>query len=431
MLGKTYDTILQAVDEMPVIDTHEHLPHGMGESHCGEDILGEYLTHYLSSDLVSAGLRPDDLAKALDPSLPLMERWDVVEPYWEVSRYTGYGRALDIAVRDIYGFDSICRETIEELNQAFQEKNHERHLRYVLKDLCNIEISILDIGNFGSSYDPNLYRCAWRPEDYIRPYTDEEGEDSLERIEKAYGSEVQSLDNLVDAFEGELELRLSQGIVALKIGLAYVRPLRFDKVDYTTAKRSFAGAIRKWRQGDTEQGSLVAREVQDFMMHHVLQVASEKQLVFQIHTGLQEGNGNTISNSDPALLNNLFLDYPDVTFDLFHIGYPYQGVTCVLAKNFPNVFIDMCWAHIISPSIAVHALSDFLDAVPYNKISGFGGDYCFVDGVYGHLYMARRNIARALAQKVADGVFSTDTAIKIAHSLLYDNPRRIFRLEEI
>lgn len=166
-------------------------------------------------------------------------------------------------------------------------------------------------------------------------------------------------------------------------------------------------------------------------MHHVLRVANEKHLIFQIHTGLQEGNGNTISNSNPALLNNLFLDYPNATFDLFHIGYPYQGVTCALAKNFPNVFIDMCWTHIISPSAAVTALGDFLDAVPYNKISGFGGDYLFVDGVYGHLYLARRNISKALTLKVADGVFSVDTAIKIAHHLLYDNARRIFRLEGI
>lgn len=109
MAKETYNIILRAIEEMPVIDTHEHLPTGVEESRRGEDILGEYLTHYLSSDLISAGLSADDLAKALDPSLPLMERWDLVEPFWEVSRYTGYGRALDIAVRDIYGFDGSNR----------------------------------------------------------------------------------------------------------------------------------------------------------------------------------------------------------------------------------------------------------------------------------------------------------------------------------
>ena len=39
---------------------------------------------------------------------------------------------------------------------------------------------------------------------------------------------------------------------------------------------------------------------------------------------------------------------------------------------FPNVFIDMCWAHIISPAAVTAALADFLDGVPFNKIMGFG-----------------------------------------------------------
>lgn len=430
MPKETYTTILRAVEEMPVIDTHEHLPTGVGESCRGADILAEYLTHYLSSDLISAGLSPDDLAKAVDPSLPLMERWDLVEPFWEVSRYTGYGRALDIAVRDIYDFDGICRETIEGLDQAFRKKDHDQHFRYVLKELCNIKVSLLDIDTGSCRVDPDLFRCAWHPEDYIMP-TIEEGSNSIERVEKAYGGEIRSLDDWMGAFARELDERLGQGIAALKIGLAYVRPLQFDKVDYATAKECFASAMSNLKQGGKEQWSIFPRELQDFMMHHVLEVANERHLILQIHTGLQEGNGNTIANSDPSLLNNLFLEYPNVTFDLFHISYPYQGVACALAKNFPNVFIDMCWAHIISPSAARHALADFLDALPYNKISGFGGDYLFVDGVYGHLYLARRNISETLALKTEEGVFSIDTAIKIAYHLLYGNPRRIFRLEGI
>ena len=43
--------------------------------------------------------------------------------------------------------------------------------------------------------------------------------------------------------------------------------------------------------------------------------------------------------------------------------------------------------------------------MPASKISAFGGDYCFVDGVYDHQYLARRNVASALAQKVGDGSF--------------------------
>ena len=151
----------------------------------------------------------------------------------------------------------------------------------------------------------------------------------------------------------------------------------------------------------------------------------------QIHTGLQEGNGNYLNNSDPTHLTNLFLEYPNTGFDLFHIGYPFQHKITALAKNFPRVFIDMCWAHIISPNASVNALLEWIDAVPLNKISGFGGDYCFIDGVYGHQLLARENIAKTLTIKVKEGLFTAEKAVEIAKMFLWDNPKKIFRLEAL
>jgi hypothetical protein len=67
--------------------------------------------------------------------------------------------------------------------------------------------------------------------------------------------------------------------------------------------------------------------------------------------------------------------------------------------------------------------------VPVNKISAFGGDYIFVDGVYGHQYMARCNVCRALSKKVEEHVFDVARAQQICKMLLHDNPLRIFKLE--
>jgi len=83
----------------------------------------------------------------------------------------------------------------------------------------------------------------------------------------------------------------------------------------------------------------------------------------------------------------------------------------------------------LNPAASVSALDDFLDAIPYNKISAFGGDYLFVDGVYGHLYISRLNVSRVLAGKISRGVFGESKALEIAKALYYDNPKRIFKLE--
>ena len=119
------------------------------------------------------------------------------------------------------------------------------------------------------------------------------------------------------------------------------------------------------------------------------------------------------------------MKYPGVKFDLFHIEYPYTGVTAALAKTYPNVYVDMCWAHIISPVSARNALSDFLDSVPYNKIMGFGGDYSIVDAIYGHLKMARENTAKVLEEKISEKTITLSQAMKIAERILHGNPKEV------
>lgn len=426
-----FQGILNEIQKMPVIDTHEHLL--WTEKYRVEsdtDVLDEYLGHYLKSDLISAGLKPEEFAKVIDVQRDIEERWKIVEPYWEVCRYTGYGRALDIAVKAIYNIDGINARTIQELHQAFLQSKTLGHYQHVLRDLCGIRVSLLDVWTFRLDGENELFRRIWQPLDFIMPM-EPYGPMITEHIEKHHGIKVRTLDDWKAACEQELDyiLRTYQ-VEVLKCSIAYNRTLRFAKVDYATARDAFAVALSAWENSGRAQGLSLQLpvEVQDYMMHFILGVANQRNLTIQFHTGLLEGNGNVLSHSDPALMINLFNEYPNVNFDLFHISYPYQNVASALCKTFSNVFIDMCWAHIISPVASIQALDEFLDAVPYNKISAFGGDYMFVDGVYGHLQMARENVSHVLAKKVEEGIFPLEKALDIAHALFYDNPKRIFKL---
>jgi hypothetical protein len=94
----------------------------------------------------------------------------------------------------------------------------------------------------------------------------------------------------------------------------------------------------------------------------VVRLAGAAGLPFQIHTGIQAGS-NYVPNSNPTQLSNLFTLYRDVRFDLFHSSYPYLSECVVLAKMYANVYVDMCWTHIISPSAAKRALHEYLDAL--------------------------------------------------------------------
>jgi len=172
------------------------------------------------------------------------------------------------------------------------------------------------------------------------------------------------------------------------------------------------------------------KPLSDYMWHRTIELARKYNKPIQIHTGLQAGDGNYIENSNPALLANLFLKYRDVKFILFHGGYPYGSELATLAKNFQNVYIDLCWLYIISPSYSERYLHEWLETVPANKIMAFGGDYHNIENVYGHLLFAKQIIANVLTEKVKDGYFSEEEAIKFADMMLHDNAVNLFKLDK-
>jgi predicted TIM-barrel fold metal-dependent hydrolase len=149
----------------------------------------------------------------------------------------------------------------------------------------------------------------------------------------------------------------------------------------------------------------------------------------QIHTGLQEGNENIITNSDPTHLINLFVEYREARFDLFHGGYPYVHEWATLAKNFANVYPDLTWVHIISPEIGRRLLHELIETVPGNKILAFGGDSVTVEMAYGHLRMARAVVSRVLSEKVEEGYMGEEEAVALGRRMLRDNPAALHKLK--
>ena len=190
-----FNEIFEGVKKIPVIDTHEHLLWSE-EIRVNEktDVLREYLSHYMKSDVISAGLKQEDYNKVIDVNLDINERWKIVEPFWEVSRYTGYGNALDIAVKAIYNIERIDRNTIQNLNEEFLKCKTTGHYEHVLKDLCGIRTSLLDIWTFRLDGENSLFKRIWQPQNFINPMPPD-GYKIMSYIEENYSIKVQTLDD--------------------------------------------------------------------------------------------------------------------------------------------------------------------------------------------------------------------------------------------
>ncbi len=102
----------------------------------------------------------------------------------------------------------------------------------------------------------------------------------------------------------------------------------------------------------------------------------------------------------------------------------------MLGKGFSNVWLNLCWTHIISQRFVVAALDEAIDLIPMNKLLAFGGDYGLpVEKVYGHLTMAREDIAQVLARRIAARQMTESQALELSRKWFWDNPRALYRLE--
>ncbi|NLT59633.1 MAG: amidohydrolase family protein, partial [Candidatus Hydrogenedentes bacterium] len=369
-----FQALHEAIAAIPLIDTHEHIkPEATLAGRTWS--LFDFLEHYVSSDLVSAGMSREALEKLRQPDngLSLEERWNLMAPYWPFAKTTGYGRAMTAYMRDLFGIDDINETTWAELSRRINDaRSRPGWYRTVLKDKANIDCSlVITWPGEPVAVDRAFFRAVPILDHYAIPGTRAE----LEQLEKEAACSIQTLDQLLTAQETMLDAFTRQGIAAVKIFLAYRRTLRFDRVSKTEAARVFD---RIWLSQTQDLAFDDLKPLQDFMTRTLIGRAAERGLPIQIHTGLQEGNGNYLANSNPTLLTNVIMEFSDARFDLFHAGYPFTGELAAMAKYFPNVSADLCWVQAISPHVFKRTLHEWLDTIPANKIFAGGGDSNYV-----------------------------------------------------
>jgi hypothetical protein len=358
--------------------------------------------------------------------MSIADRWALMAPYWPFVRNTGYGQAMRAYMRDLFGVGDIDGSTVADLSERIREAHARTDwYRTVLKDKARIATSLLTRWpGQHVEVDREFFRAVPILDHFVMPSTRKD----LLAIEQETNCSVQNLNDLINALETRLAQFVRQGIVGIKIFLAYRRTLLFEQVTGVTANRHFNRLLLSDPQYITFEDQ---KPLQDYEIQRLIVMATNYDLPIQIHTGLQEGNGNYIENSKPTLLTSLFMSFPNTRFDVFHAGYPYTGEVAVLAKNFPNVYADLCWVPAISPHIAARTLRDWLDTIPSNKILAVGGDSNYVEGAYGHCGLARRIVCDALAERVEAGLLGEDEAVWLAQRLLRENAVELFRLTDL
>lgn len=249
-------------------------------------------------------------------------------------------------------------------------------------------------------------------------------------FERVWNKPLPSLQRYVQGMQDALQAEIKTGIKGVKISSAYMRPLDFDATTTHDAEYVYNRIFNESKSWyPSALGAKETKPLEDYLTRQIIEFAGDNNLPVVIHVGFQTARYMKLDDARPHRLWELFRRYRNVRFSMLHGGMPWIEEAAVMARQLPNLTIDMGWMHIMCPELAVQALKYYFDMVPMTKVIGFGGDYQVVEKVFGHLQIARENMALALSERIDQNRMTMTQAIHWGRSLLHDAADRFYRLE--
>lgn len=421
--------VFQKVFQTPFIDTHEHLIEekgrlvGAAHPRVKCDDWSMVLNHYIDSDMLSAGMPQADYNNFFSPLIDPVDKWKLLEPYWNAVKNTGYGQAVCIALKELYGVAELSAGTVKQVQSGYEEVRRPGFYKRILGDLANIEscqVNSLEDTPFKESDMPTfLMQDISILGMYAGP--------NFKSYSEPAGIQVTTLSDwhrVIDWWFNKYSLYA----VAVKSQNAYSRDINYEKVPAEKVEATFKKRLEGQSLAPAEQKAL-----EDHLFWYAVEKATQCNLPVKLHTGYYAGaNGMPLSRliNNPGSATDLCRLAPKTNFVFMHICYPYYEELISIAKHYTNAHVDMCWAWIVNPVASKDFLKKYLLTAPANKILTFGGDYIPVEPVLGHAIIARRGIALALSELVEEGWLSLENALEVIDPIMHGNARRIFNLPE-
>jgi predicted TIM-barrel fold metal-dependent hydrolase len=425
-------SIQEAIQSTRFVDTHEHLleertrlagPGAHNLQPCDDAAL--LFNHYAANDLWSAGMPVEEYRQFFSPNVDPADKWRLVEPYWRRSRHTGYLQAVEESLWALFGIERLDSTAFGHVTEAMRGMVAPGFYRRILHDAAGVEVC--QVNSLENPVPETQYPDLLQQDLSIVGFSTGLNPDVAARWGQISG---RSFDSLVDWHEIIDWAFTTYGprVDAVKSQAAYARRLNYEDVSAENAKPLYNRMLGGDALGEGERKAL-----EDHLMRYCITKAGDHRLPVKLHCGYYAGNDRMPLDRvqrNAADICPLLVDFPNVSFVLMHIGYPYQDEYVALTKHYRNVTIDLCWAWIINPAATVRFVKEFLVAAPANKLLTFGGDYATVENIVGHAAIARRGLGQALSELVAEGWLDEADALDLVEPLMRGNARELFPIFE-
>ena len=404
-----YERLLPQIEKIPIFDNHAH-------------------PGYADDPDVDAMASPEDESEAF--------------------RLRETNPELAAAAKEFFGypFDDFAPDHAKWLEDKTAQLKREQGTKYFsnILDRAGIETVLANRVAMPDYLDPSRFRWVFFMDSVLFPFnnTQLEKRDSDEALYLSIQEKVlhrymkqEGISSLPDDLAGyEAFVRSvvadnqKRGGVAMKFEAAYFRSLYF-----TDPSRDEAEPIyRKYHAGGIPTNAEY-RVFQDYVFRRLLDDALTLHVPVHFHSAVGTGDFYNLREGNGLQLENVLRDprYLGITFVLLHGCYPYERQAIWLAAM-KNVYLDSSlMEQLMYPAALKNSLRAWLevfpdkivfgsDAFPFNAALGAEVDFWF--GVQS----ARKALAAALAEMVAEGEVTEARALELARGYLHDNAAKLY-----
>jgi predicted TIM-barrel fold metal-dependent hydrolase len=380
---------------------------------------------------------------------------DTMDPYTDPAGMRPNLPALHDAWLALFHFHSDAQlpldasglKHLEAAREATRQQQGEAYATYVL-DRANIGTELANRVAMGTGVQPPRFRWVPYVDALLFPL-DNSGlaaatpdrkqffplEDKL-RAKYLQQANLKTLPPTLDLYLSKLvtpilEQQKSQGAVAEKFEIAYLRSFGFDDVPRPEAAHIYATLLHTPRPNEAQY-----KHLQDFLFRYIAAECGRLNMPVHIHTTSGGGGYFSIAGDNPLLLEPLFNDphLRKTNFVLLHGGWPFvHEIGSLLQK--PNVYLDLSQQSLmISPRTMSQWLREWLELYPEKVLYGTDAyPYSSSMGWEEAAFMANQNIRTSLGMALTgmmnDKQITEPQAEKLARQVLRENAESLYKFQ--
>lgn len=427
-----------ALAEVPCIDIHTHLVGGRLGARGLHDVL---LYHMVISDLYAAGC-PNGARLTQYPGwadrAEAHRRLAEAIPYLPHIRNTSSWWGARRILEDLYDWrEPITKENWNRLDAIIRERADDRVWHHSVLDRLQIRRTGTEIARRSSGEDDDrlqyalewgfFTRCQWG-----------ENDTALYELERCWGRTPESPSPIGGGKRPTTE-RTIRSLADVHAALRhYLQAIPYGQILSTATHLSTD--IRYRLVTDSEMEAALARRADagvaerdtyaSYVNEHFLTGLEQqrRRIVFQFSLGAEPlpfETGSRLNQTTIGELGEMIARHPKVSFQCFLASRHANQSLCTLARELPNFSLAGCWWHNVFPDTIRQVLAERLDMLPVNKQVAFFSDAYCVEWTWAKSFILRRQLARVLSVKVAQGQFNFADAVSIARSILFESAQSL------